>query len=366
LSREEFSMNIERNRKKLMRIARSMLRSCDCEDAVQGAILSAWEHLPQLRDEKAFDSWLMQIMINRCRQIQREYKKEKETYAAVCDQLQETGNGEPALQEALEAMEDEDKRLILLHHEQGYSIKELSAATGQSEAAVKMRLYRARNRLRIILITLLMLILLAAAAVGTGMLDVNWFLQNRRAEPGVIDHPIAPQSLTVSYRRDMLDVSVSDAVWNSDALSLSFVYSIAGTDEYALIVHDGNIGVDGVRHDHIWTGNGIVPVLEWADGKQVQTFSVDGWQLDGVYLTSRTDCLPDGLGETFMTELCLDWIRPERYEKLLDENGMLVFEADLTLEAYESGETLEAQKVIVKVGAPTPQEWRNMYETYVR
>ena len=36
------------------------------------------------------------------------------------------------------------------------------------------------------------------------------------------------------------------------------------------------------------------------------------------------------------------------------------------MEDYESGEILEAQKVVIRVGAPTPQKWRDMYETYHR
>ena len=83
LNREEFVLRVSGERKKLLRIARGMVRSCDCEDAVQSAILSAWEHQAELRDEKAFDTWLKRILINRCRQIQRGYKKEKEACAAM-------------------------------------------------------------------------------------------------------------------------------------------------------------------------------------------------------------------------------------------------------------------------------------------
>lgn len=85
-----------------------------------------------------------------------------------------------------------------------------------------------------------------------------------------------------------------------------------------------------------------------------------------MHLTGAQDYLPDGLGETFMAQLYLDWIEPDRYESLLDANGMLAFEAELTLEDYESGETLEAQKAVVRIGAPTAQEWRELYEAYHR
>ena len=353
-------------RGELLRLARSMVRESDSEDAVHSAILLAWEYLPQLRDESAFDAWLRKILINRCRQIQREYKKEKDLCAALAESGRETDADAAVLREAMGQLRDQDRALISMHHEQGYSIREIAGMTGKSEAVLKMRLYRARKRLRTILITLLLLILLAAAAVGAGMIDVNWFLQNRRAAPVTIENPMTPESVNVHYGGSMLEVSVSDAVWNADKLSLTFVYSVAGKDDRALTVHSGNIGVDGMRHGHIWTGEEIMPVSQWANGKRVQVFSVDGWHLGGMDLTGNADYLPDGLGETFMTEVYLDWINPQRYERLPDANGMLSFEAELTLKADDSGEILEAQTVVVGVSAPTPQEWRNMYEAYNR
>lgn len=366
MDREGFISNVERSRQTLLYIARSMVRESDCEDAVQSAILSAWAHLPQLRDEQAFDAWLRQILINRCRQIQRTYMREKELKAALAKDEPAAETDDSALREALGALSEEQRRLILAHHEQGYTLREMADAMGTSQDALKMRLSRARKRLRLLLISLLLFVLLASVAVGTGMIDVGWFMQNRRAEPSMIEHPIEPETVDVEYLGEMLDVSVNDVVWNTDTLSLAFVYSIAGTDKQGLTVHSGNIGVDGLRVDHIWTDEGVVPVEAWAKGKPVYVFTIDGWRLGGVNLTGGGDWLPDGLGETFMAELYLDWIRPERYERLLDANGMLAFEADLMLADYRSGEILEKQSVIIRVGAPTMQEWREMYEAYDR
>ena len=365
LNKQEFILKVTDNRGELLRLARSMVRRSDSEDAVQSAILSAWEHLPQLRDESAFDAWLRQILINRCRQIQRGYKREKDICAALPQSGWEADAPAAALREAMEELHDEERKLIRMHHEQGYSLKEIAAETGKSEDVLKMRLYRARKHLRMILIMLL-LILMAAVAVGTGMIDVSWFLQNRRAMPTTIENPMTPESVSVHYAGSKLEITVSDTVWDKDAMSLTFVYSIAGKDDQALAVHSGNIGVDGVRMDHIWTEEGIVPVLDWADGKPVHVFSLDGWHMGGVYLTGTEDYLPDGLGETLMAELDLDWIRPDRYESLLDADGRLAFEADVTLEDYRSEAVLEEQTMVVRVDAPTPQEWREMYETYNR
>lgn len=366
MDKAEFSLRIEAARGRLERIARSMVREGDCEDAVQSAILSAWAHLPQLRDEQAFDAWLVQILINRCRQIQRGYKRDKDTCSALLDAQREAAGESMPLREAMDALGEEEKTLLRLHHEQGYTIREIAAAAGKSEDVIKMRLYRARNRLRVILISLLLLLLLASAAIGTGMLDVGWFLRNRRAEPAAVEQPIEPESVEAAYAGEMLEVLVSDAVWDKEALSLSLVYSIAGKDTQALTVHRGNIGVDGIRQDHIWTNDGIMPISQWADGKPVRVFSVDGWRLGGIYLAGREDHIPDGLGQTFLMELYLDGLGQERYEKLIDEDGRLTFEADIVLMDDAAGEILEKEKLTVSVDAPPPQTWREMYEAYHR
>lgn len=72
MTQEAFVSHVSASRRRLLRLARTMLPAADCEDAVQSAILSAWEHLPQLRDEASFDAWLSRILVNQCRAIRRD------------------------------------------------------------------------------------------------------------------------------------------------------------------------------------------------------------------------------------------------------------------------------------------------------
>ncbi len=364
LNREAFTEKAERSRHKLLRIARSMLRPCDCEDAVQSAILSAWEHLLQLRNDDSFDAWLVQILVNRCRQIQRGYQRDKDVQTAILAKTQETQAGQSAVNEALEELSGQERRLIEMHHIQGYTLREISKQEGGSEEALKMRLYRARKRLKIILISLLLPVLLASAAIGAGWLDVEWFMVNRRAEPAAIGQAVKPQLLEIAYSGEMLEASISDAVWDAGALSLSAVYSVAGKDPDAIAVYSGQIGVDGVRHGHIFTEDGVFPLEEWANGRRVQDFSIEGWRLDGRYLAGEEDCLADGRGETFFAEWGLDLIAPQQYGELLETNGTLNLTADVTLEDAFSGEILEEGILSIRVNAPSAQEWREWYEAY--
>lgn len=366
MDKDSFISHITRNRRKWLYIARSMLPERDCEDALQSSILSAWEHLPQLKDEQAFDAWFKQILINRCRQMQRGYKRDKDILNKLSTNENAQEESDLCLNEALDHLKPEEQNLIRLHHEQGYSLKEIAELTGYSEDVLKMHLYRARKHLKVVLITLLLMLLLAAAAVGTGLIDVNWFLQNRRSEPTVIEKPVEAVIKESSYTGDALLLEVSNAVWNYNGLSLSFVYSITGTEGDKLIVHRGNIGVDGIHHDHIWTDDQIFPITQWANGKDVKVFSLNDWKLGDMFTAGSEDYFPDGKGDTFFTEIHLDSINPERYEKILDENGFLEFTSTLTLADHSSGTLLESGTITLLIEAPSVEEWRNLYETYIQ
>ena len=67
MTRETFSNLILDSEPTLYRVAMSMLRNeKDCEDAVQTAILTAFEKLGMLRREEYFKTWLVRILINVC------------------------------------------------------------------------------------------------------------------------------------------------------------------------------------------------------------------------------------------------------------------------------------------------------------
>ena len=67
MTRETFTDLVLDSEPTLYRVAMSMLRNeKDCEDAVQTAILTAYEKLGTLKHEEYFKTWLMRILINVC------------------------------------------------------------------------------------------------------------------------------------------------------------------------------------------------------------------------------------------------------------------------------------------------------------
>ena len=368
MNQSEFERRIAVLRPRLLQAARRRLPGDECEDAVQSAVLAAWEHLPSLRDESAFDGWVYRILQNQCRQTLRRLRRDR-AHVQPLETVPEPQDGRAEalpLGDALDSLSDEDKRLLLLHHDQGYTLGELSQMTGRSEGALGMRMVRARKRLRMALISLLLLaLLLAGAAIAADRLGVNWFLQSRRASPAEPYGESVRKDGSLAYSGALLSAEVSDVVLDIESLSLLFTFSLAGTDTDALTVHGGSIGVDGERMDHIWTDGNILPVSQWAQGRPVHVFTLDGWRIGGMIPTGSEDFLPDGPGESFFAELHLDRLSPELYEGLLDEDGTLSLSCAVHVRDFDTGETLEDGTLTLRVSAPIPGEWRNAYEAYL-
>lgn len=367
MTKEEFDARISHIRKKLQAIARRMLPADEDEDAVQSAILLAWEHLPQLKDENAFDAWITQILVNQCRQQIKRRKLETQALRHLEQAHRETASlNHDCLYDALDAMKPEMRDTLLMHHAHGDSIKDMAQKLHLSESAVKMRLLRARKQLRLLLISLLLLIMLASVAIGTGLLDVNWFLSNRRAtqmEEQQIDFETEDE---LSYSGHLLNAELTDVKWIPDKLLLRLTYDITGTNRQVLTVHAGDIGVDGVHFDHIWTDEGILPIVQWSQNTPVIEYALDGWHMGSLYLLESEDYLADGLGEAFFSTLNLGELDPETYASVLDARGELTLECSVTIREWDSHHILEKGTLALRIAAPEIDEWRRWYEAYYR
>ena len=71
MDKQEFSRRVLAVEGRLYRISCGMLREPqDRLDAVQEAVLKAWQNLGRLRREEFFETWLTRILINECHNIQ--------------------------------------------------------------------------------------------------------------------------------------------------------------------------------------------------------------------------------------------------------------------------------------------------------
>lgn len=136
----------------LYHISYAMLRSDqDCADAVQEALLRAWQHRDRLRDRKLFKAWLCRILVNTCNDILR--KRGKLTLVPL-EEIYDVGVKEKdtlALRQALEQLTPEQNTCIVMHYLEGFSVAEIAETLEIPVGTVKTRLMYGRNHLSQIL-----------------------------------------------------------------------------------------------------------------------------------------------------------------------------------------------------------------------
>ena len=141
----ERSMNCA---ERLHRISYLILgREADCEDAVQEALLRAWTHLSSLKNESYFETWLIRILINESRRILR--KRLSHPTEELPLSLAAPEPPDRTLHDALLALDAKFRIPIILHHLEGYGVKEISAMLSIPESAAKFRLRRGRELLKL-------------------------------------------------------------------------------------------------------------------------------------------------------------------------------------------------------------------------
>ena len=147
-------------------VYRNMIRVCgnreDAEDVLIEALLKAYRHLDQLRDDRAFQPWLGQIAKRVCWQLK---KREALLPLLQLSMLEEEGkdiqNDEPPVDAQLAAREMKELfqravRQLPPLYQDVYRLRDIEDLPGPavekrlgiSQAAMKSRLHRARDLMR--------------------------------------------------------------------------------------------------------------------------------------------------------------------------------------------------------------------------
>lgn len=153
---EQYAVLVRRYRDRYARYASRMLGSVDAaEDAVQDALIRAFDQLGQCRDPENFAGWFFLILRNRCFAERRRDRRldglehAGEVAAADASQtLVERSEQVRALERALLQLTPEQREVFVLKHVEELSYDEIAARVGTGVAALKMRMHRAYDRLR--------------------------------------------------------------------------------------------------------------------------------------------------------------------------------------------------------------------------
>lgn len=121
----------------------------DCEDAVQGAILKAYDKLGTLKKEEYFKTWLVRILINECYSLKR-----KECSMVSYEEYFEFAKADDKkdyseLYLAIQKLPERIRITIVLYYAEGYSVEEIKQILKIPAGTVKSRLAKGRKLLKI-------------------------------------------------------------------------------------------------------------------------------------------------------------------------------------------------------------------------
>ena len=163
-----FERLVRRYDRRLLRISQTITHNReDSEDAVQEALLKAFQNLAAFREDSQFSTWLIRITVNQSLMKLRKQRTPKEV--SLDEDLQADGAVFPAdvpdrtpnpeqlcwgselraiFVRALEEIRPILRTVFVLRDVEGLSIKETAQLLNLSQEAVKARLWRVRSHLR--------------------------------------------------------------------------------------------------------------------------------------------------------------------------------------------------------------------------
>ena len=148
---QEYMRRVRALEGRLYRIAQAILwREADSMDAVQEAVFRWWMKKDGLKEPERLETWLVRILINQCRDMLRKRRREPLPLDAdvrredrLCEDLQ--------LRLALKRLPEKYRLPLLLHHLEGWPVKEVAHMLNLPQTMVTSRLHQARKALRALL-----------------------------------------------------------------------------------------------------------------------------------------------------------------------------------------------------------------------
>lgn len=151
MTKENLGRLILESERQMYLTAKTILRNDqDCGDAIQEAIVKAFQKIDTLRQDKYAKTWLMRILLNECYSLLR-----RESRYVSMEEMRELSIGEAEekkdysdLYSAVRSLKEELRIPVILYYGEDFSIREIAQILEITEGAVQKRLFRARMQLR--------------------------------------------------------------------------------------------------------------------------------------------------------------------------------------------------------------------------
>jgi len=154
-----FSRLVGRHKRRVFRMAGRFARDSDeQEDICQEVFIKVYEKLASFRRDAPLENWISRIAVRCCYDALRSRKHEKnhtplddvayELHDHAADARNSAIEMRDLLNRALARLKPDERLVITLQELEEYSVREIAASTGWSEANVKVRAHRAREVLK--------------------------------------------------------------------------------------------------------------------------------------------------------------------------------------------------------------------------
>jgi RNA polymerase sigma-70 factor (ECF subfamily) len=161
---EAFGAIVDQYNALMMRTALMIVGDRDiAADAVQDALIQAWQHISGLREAGALRPWLMRIVVNQCISYKRKVARTTAfVHQALADQsiqlaaeIADDHKGRLErdwdLAETVKKLPPKQQAVIMLHYYQGMTLPSMAQTLNISENTLKKRIQAALHNLRQVL-----------------------------------------------------------------------------------------------------------------------------------------------------------------------------------------------------------------------
>ena len=152
MNAEDFQREAMKLERLLFRISWSILgNSEDCADAIQEALMHAWNRRDTLRSMGSFKPWLTKVVANTCNNMLRKRSREKLVPLEDADVADKPAPEPLPMQEIIGTLSPDHRAAVTLHYLEGYSVRETARLLDIPVGTAKTRLMHARQRLQTLL-----------------------------------------------------------------------------------------------------------------------------------------------------------------------------------------------------------------------
>jgi RNA polymerase sigma-70 factor (ECF subfamily) len=157
---------VERYQSKVFSIIHGIVRHRnDVEDIAQQVFAKVYLSLKNFDFRSSLITWIYKITVNECFDYLRKRKVRKLVYESDMseDEVRRVENSEPVVDrqapadatlanrdyvlKLLTRVSEEERSLLMMKEVEGYSVEELAEMTGMNENTIKVKLFRARQKL---------------------------------------------------------------------------------------------------------------------------------------------------------------------------------------------------------------------------